>query len=344
MGNQSCVASGAAPHQMCIELINSSGGDIELDPSKTCECDDRHAGFYAAHGKFNSEPERRIRSGCSTVISVSGRSGSAVNPVGWIQYRWCSDHKATLYLDYNSAGWSDLQDRSFISAVCKGTNMYGVTVEQLENRRFRITVAPTSRIPESAASGGQHAEDRIMGLISTTIAGLPCHPEDLGGSKIIPANEYKNITGFPCVLNTNALNCAVRNPITEGHSCGGVAIQRAWWLLFGRCESSSAKKVGKAWDCGGCIASDLITHCQNDGLSAGHVDDWDAAKNFLRKGCVVFTVLNGAHWVTVIGVLGDKVYAIDYKGLVSVLETVYAGNVKPPSKIFANGSMIWVNK
>jgi hypothetical protein len=342
MGNQSCVSTGGAPHQMTIELINTSGGDIELDPSKICECPERHQGFHAAHGKFNFEPARSIHNGYKTIIKVSGREASAVNPVGWIQYRWCENHSAKLYLDYNSAGWTDLQNRSFISAICRGTNKYGVSVEQVDNRGYKITITPFAQVSTTVASGGQYAEDRIMGLIWTGFADLPCHPEELGGSRIIRSSDFPNIKKFPCVLNSEALYNAVYDSIPEGYSCGGVAIQRAWWLLFGRCDSQSARKVGKAWKCGGCIASDLITHCKNDGLAAGHVDNWNDAKYHLSNGCVLFTVLNGTHWVTVIGVYDSKVYAIDYNGLVSVLETVYVGNVKPPSGIVANGSMIWV--
>jgi len=343
MGNQSCVSTGGAPHQMTIELINTSGGDIELDPSKICECPERHQGFHAAHGKFNFEPARSIHNGYKTTIKVSGRSASAVNPAGWIQYRWCENHSAKLCLDYNSAGWSDwFQDRSFISAICRGTNKYGVSVEQVDNRGYKITITPFAQVSTTVASGGQYAEDRIMGLIWTGFADLPCHPEELGGSRIIPSSDFPSIKKFPCVLNSEALYNAVYDRIPEGYSCGGVAIHRAWWLLFGRCDSQSARKVGKSWECGGCIASDLITHCKNDGLAADHVDTWDDAKYHLSNGCVLFTVLNATHWVTVIGVYDSKVYAIDYNGLVSVLETVYVGNVKPPSGIVANGSMIWV--
>jgi hypothetical protein len=325
MGNQSCVATGGAPHQMTIALVNTSGGDIELDPTKTCECKDKHQGFYAAHGKFNFIPLTTLRNGCETLIKVSGREASAVNPVGWIQYRWCKNH------------------RSFISVICRGTNEYGVNVKQVGNRDYIITVSPVTQISTTVASGGQYAEDRILGAFSPTIEGLPCHPEELGGSIIIPSRDLPHIKKFPCVLNSKALYNAIYERIPEGYSCGGVAIQRAWWLFFGRCDSQSARKVGKSWDCGGCIASHLIEHCKNDGLDAGHVENWNDAKYCLSNGCVIFTVLNGAHWVTVIGVHDNKVYAIDYNGLVSVLETVYVGNVKPPSGIFASGSMIWLN-
>ncbi len=48
--------------------------------------------------------------------------------------------------------------------------------------------------------------------------------------------------------------------------------------------------------------------------------------------------------MTVVGVHNGNVYAIDYGGLVRVLESVYVANVKAPHVVAASGAMIWVRK
>ncbi len=268
MGNSSCVATGGAPHQVTIKVINLSGGTIELDPSRTCDCGEGHGGFNAKHGKFNGSPFASMDTGLECIFRVSGREASAVCPEGWVQYRWRLDNNIKLRIEYNAAGWTDLQNRSFVSAaIVQSTKKYGVEVITINDWSYEIKLAPVKVISTTSASGGLHAENRIKGFFGDK--SFVSHPEQMATSVRVSTSEIPSIANsFPCVASSDAFLSALDvksggQVVTNGYSCGGVAIQRAWFLLTRRCSSKAAIKVGKSWDCGGCIATDLIQHCKN---------------------------------------------------------------------------------
>ena len=92
-------------------------------------------------------------------------------------------------------------------------------------------------------------------------------------------NDFNSIPHFPCVLNGTALKMALSTElggrVIEGGSCGGVALQRAHWILQRSCNSAQWRLVGAASQVflgnGACIATDLVNHCDMAGLLAGHV-------------------------------------------------------------------------
>ncbi|CAF1004476.1 unnamed protein product [Didymodactylos carnosus] len=176
-----------------------------------------------------------------------------------------------------------------------------------------------------------------------------CFVKHLPGAKLI--TDYESMPHFCNLVQPSAVQLALDvshggNVNTDDHSCGGVAIQRSRWILLRQNNSTVSSRVGeasrRAGIGGACIASDLVWWCRKDGLLADHLSSWNDAKERLRQGCVVFTILNGVHWVTVIGVHQGNVYVLDYDGLFSVPEKDYVDNVKPAS-IFAPGCMMWVD-
>lgn len=169
MGNK-CVASGGSPHLMTMKIINMSASSLSLS-SKLCECDERHRGFSATHGKFLREPCSVIESSCETTVHVSGREGSAVCPAGWISYDIMGG--GNLQISYNSAGWSDLQDRKYVRADVTNCSSLTVSVVESCEGRFEITVKvrnPGSSSHQSS-SAGLAAANRVLPAIENFIPG-----------------------------------------------------------------------------------------------------------------------------------------------------------------------------
>lgn len=74
--------------------------------------------------------------------------------------------------------------------------------------------------------------------------------------------------------------------VETGGTCGGVALQRANWILKGICtyhwKSVGADSVGALQ--GACILTDMIWHFQRDGFYAKELDDFNSLCSFLDKG------------------------------------------------------------
>lgn len=140
--------------------------------------------------------------------------------------------------------------------------------------------------------------------------------------------------------------------------CAGVALQRLWLLRQGYVPDASIwQQVGSASEGfagpgnGAVIATDFVTWLQQDGFSAfqsfkeGRTceDDFHAGMNCLgydqNKALVV--ILNGEHWVTVIGRKNGIVYVLDYAGVIAVPYDTFAahvgGNASAPGSVVVVG-------
>lgn len=172
MGNENCIADGGCPHEMYITFVNWSGSTIELDPNENCEnskCECSHYGFYAAHGKFRQGycPSQSLNNNTQCNIRVSGREGSAVCPEGWIRFRWVDNRSHKLWITYNAAGWTDFQNKSFVSASIYGTTAMSVTVVEEGEWAYKVTVSPVveGKRSQQGSYAGECAEDRVIGGI-----------------------------------------------------------------------------------------------------------------------------------------------------------------------------------
>ena len=125
---QNCVETGANPHSMGYYLINESSKKLTLS-NEICICGS-HYGFSALHGKFKEgwQPQQTIEASGESKCWMSGREGAAVCPVGWIHYK--IEGGGILKIEYNSAGWADLQNRAFIEASILNSSSLKVFVKQ----------------------------------------------------------------------------------------------------------------------------------------------------------------------------------------------------------------------
>ena len=164
-------------------------------------------------------------------------------------------------------------------------------------------------------------------------------------SKIYEAKlvDIDHVPSFPTVKSKTRLQKAAFDVETNKVWCSGVSIQRCHLLLEDSIpENSNFRHMGKSWGCGGVIASDFVGWCIRDGLSSNHVEDWKEAKIRLSLGLIVCAIMRGVHWVTVIGVSGGYVYALDYGGIYKIPEDFFKVNVY--GNIGAPGCLISVGK
>jgi hypothetical protein len=187
--NQSCVASGANPHSMGVRLINHSSKNFTLSQhaDHTCQCGD-HRGFSAEHGKFRPDytPPPTIRSSHAARMWMSGRSGSAVCPAGWIAYD--IEGGGVLQIIYNSAGWTDLQNRAFVLVHVTNCSSLTITIVEKDisrhfgsefegtdlHRQFEITVEdcdPRTINNRQSSCAGLAAENRVLSFVTLVIPG-----------------------------------------------------------------------------------------------------------------------------------------------------------------------------
>ena len=103
MGNNSCVGDGTTPNSMGYILINNSSKSLFLSDFK-CICE-RHRGFSALHGKFKEgyEPENFIKPGGNSRCWMYSGEGSAVHPVGWVNYS--IEDGGSMEIEYESDKW-----------------------------------------------------------------------------------------------------------------------------------------------------------------------------------------------------------------------------------------------
>jgi hypothetical protein len=178
----------------------------------------------------------------------------------------------------------------------------------------------------------------------------PCFPSELGGIvvtnlKIVPKfSTYKNQ-----IILKKALDREQGGKVVTGGPCGGVCLQRVWYLLHGKLESEVWKQVGQ-WSVavfgegnGAVVATYMVEWFRKENFHSDHVDSWTDVAGHLREGHIILTVLNYQHWVTVVGIGRTFVYVIDYGGLYKVKEEEFARNVRGVP-VFAAGAIIWVGK
>jgi hypothetical protein len=141
--------------------------------------------------------------------------------------------------------------------------------------------------------------------------------------------------------------------------CAAVALQRLWLLRCGSVPSRSIWNiVGGASERafgpgnGAVIATDFVEWLQRDGFQAEHCfksgrtceDDFYKGLeiiNSTKSQKALAVILNGEHWVTVIGSAEGRVYVLDYAGVISVPLDKFAkqvgGNGAAPSSVVVVG-------
>ena len=222
LGNDCCVAGGANPHSMGYFLINTSSKKLSLSNEPCQPYCNRHRGFSAEHGKFKEgwEPRPSIEAGANGKCWMSGREGSAVCPEGWVKYK-IDGGGGNLLIIYNSAGWTDLQNRAYMEVSVSKDSPLKVSVEikniELEMgtmngirfqdvdvyRQFVILISDDSNnLGTKRAFTGEYAQDILLPIVK----GIP-----LPHTRLI-AGLYDDIQG------NNA-------KITRGASLGNVVVE-----------------------------------------------------------------------------------------------------------------------
>jgi hypothetical protein len=175
---QLCVETGANPHSMGFYLINESSKKLTLS-NDICVCGS-HYGFSALHGKFKKDwqPQQTIEAGGESKCWMSGRDGAAVCPAGWIIYK--IEGGGTIKIEFNSAGWTDLQNRAFIQASIQNSTSLKVFVKQnviqsiIRNgfegtdahRQFVILISnDTNNDGDQSMGAGIYAENIVLPII-----------------------------------------------------------------------------------------------------------------------------------------------------------------------------------